>query len=50
MEDDLSQTAKVDRVPENAGGLLRRVEAHGILRHNKVNHELALSLVRAGRS
>src|SRR5579871_5237480 len=47
VQAELSETAEVDRVSENAGRFLRSVEAHRIFRHDEVDHELAFALVVA---
>ena len=39
--------ACIYRIAQNASCFLRRVEAHGILRHHEVDHELAFTLMVA---
>ena len=50
MQAQLSQTAEIDRVSENPRRFLRSMEAHGVLGHYEVNHELSFALVIARRS
>jgi hypothetical protein len=44
----LAEPAEIDRVAEDAHGFLRRVEAHRVLRHHEINHELAATVIVAG--
>ena len=47
MQRDLPEPAKVNRFSENPLGLLWRVKAHRVLRHDEVDHELGASLIVA---
>jgi len=40
MQGDLSVTADIDRTPQDPHGFLWSMEAHRILRHDEVDHEL----------
>src|SRR5579864_1632210 len=48
VECELTQAAQVDGLAQNALRLLRSVEAHGVFRHDEVDHELSAPLVVAG--
>ena len=45
VQAQLSKSAQVDRIPQDSHRDLRRVESHGILRHNEVDHELPTPLI-----
>src|SRR5208283_4950060 len=50
VQAQLSEAAEIDGVAEDPRGLLRSMEAHGILGHYEVNHELSFALVIASRN
>ena len=50
MQAQLSKAAEIDGIAENARCFLRSMEAHRVLGHYEVNHELSLALVIARRS
>ena len=45
LEGKLSEAAEVDGISQDSDRLLGGMEAHRVLRHDEVDHELALSLV-----
>src|SRR5262249_31130476 len=49
VQTQLAETAEIDRIAQNPRRLLRRMEAHRIFRHHKINHELSPALVVARR-
>jgi len=46
----LPQAAEINGVAQNAHGLLRGMEAHRVLRHDEINHELTPAMIIASRS
>ena len=44
MQGDLPVTADIDRTPQDPHGFLGSMEAHRILRHDEVDHELPAPL------
>ena len=50
MQAQLSESAQIDRVAENPCRFLRGVEAHRVLGHYEIDHELSFALIIARRS